>query len=310
MLNFSYHTYFVATYYCPVVILILVVQLLVQVQAFFIALSCCLPAGGCIKSIIRRVRKIPLGNIVFSGVQLIYDYDLAKGGKDKETDDITRLLKDETKDEEAKTYTLSGRHLSSHGLFVLFCTVASILCCAAVGFWSEFLTEQSSVCDSEKDCFALDEDGPVSKYPLMDNCTDYDNGNYSIECFKFTFNYASAVSNAGGVLTLAKIIMRIQTGLWVGALSYLDNANGRGKIIIGILIGVKNAIVIVFAILIPLILGHIPLFDELFGTIRDSIRFMVYYYTFFLAYLTSGPLIILYTMKKKCNCNGEHLDIN
>ena len=197
-------------------------------------------------------------------------------------------------------YTVCGRHVKSWLLVVLFMVVVFVCSCVVVAFWNEFLVEESYSChQSDVDCFLLDEnDTPLHQEPLArENCTEFElsesSSNVTLRCFKFVFNYASALGNAGGVLVLASAVMNVQAGLWIGA-SVCGGKLGRSVAIAAI--ATLNVIVEVAMFALPFAVFYIPLLQEtITKTSRSQVQFFTYWITFLCAFTFSGPFLILFS---------------
>jgi hypothetical protein len=170
-----------------------------------------------------------------------------------------------------------------------------------VAFWNEFLVEESYSCQSDVNCFVLDEnDSPLHQEPLVrENCTEFelitskDSSNITLCCFKFVFNYASALGNAGGVLILASAVMNIQAGLWIGA-SVCGGKLGRSVAIAAV--ATLNVIVEAAMFALPFAVFYIPLLQEtITRTSRSQVQFFTYWITFLCAFTFSGPFLILFS---------------
>ena len=110
---------------------------------------------------------------------------------------------------------------------LLFIIYIFILFCSTVAFVSEFFINESSQCDENLDCFAIDSTrSPVHQYPLSNNCIEFKESGHSIKCFRFALDYVSGISVAGGVMVIGSLLMNIQAAAWA-AFSYL---NGGGRL--------------------------------------------------------------------------------
>ena len=78
---------------------------------------------------------------------------------------------------------------------------------ALIVFWDIFLIKQSNSCDDTTiDCFV----NTTAEGELITNCSQYaELTNITITCYKFVFDYGSALSAVGGLLTMIKITMKI-----------------------------------------------------------------------------------------------------
>ena len=114
-------------------------------------------------------------------------------------------------------------------------------------------------------------DGYGEYIPVMENCSDYENDNFTVSCFKFVFDYAGAIGDAGGVLVLASVITNMHAGLWFGALT-LKTPTGRLLALCSLhtLYILESAFMIFLLYRVP----TVPLFREpILGTNRSSLKF-------------------------------------
>lgn len=226
--------------------------------------------------------KLPCWTLIFGGLKMIYGHQV-----------------DELETQGKPTvYSICGRHVKSWLLVVLFMVVVFVCSCVVVAFWNEFLVEESYSCQSDVDCFMLDEsDTPLQQEPLArENCTEFESSeslNVTLRCFKFVFNYASALGNAGGVLVLASAVMNIQAGLWIGA-SACQGKLGWSVTIAAVT--TLNVIVEVAMFALPFAVFYIPLLQEtITKTSRSQVQFFTYWITFLCAFTFSGPVLIFFS---------------
>lgn len=88
-----------------------------------------------------------------------------------------------------KNYILYGRvKVSKVRLFLLFLAVVFIYICVLVSFWSQLLVSESFECTDTMDCYALNSttSDVVQQRPLGDNCSEFEDAGYTIECFSTT----------------------------------------------------------------------------------------------------------------------------
>ena len=223
--------------------------------------------------------------IIFRVLKLVYGHQLEKC---KENDTVT--------------YTIFGYHVRTWIMAALFMVVVLVCVCIVIAFWLEFLVSETNHCDTTMDCFVQNKSqnglGEGSPLPVMENCTDYENDNYTVSCFKFVFDYANALGNTGGVLVLASVIMNLQAGLWFGALT-LKNPTGRLLALwsLFVLYILENT----FILFLSQMVSAVPLLREpILGTRHSQLKFSIYYLTFWSGFTASGPL--LYFNFNKCFC--------
>ena len=291
--HYSYNTYNNLAFYLPLFILSFSCFLLI-VSVYTIVLVGWPLKKKCTKLVDEEVpphlmeeireegHKIPCWTIIYGGLKLIYESDLS-----------------ECKHPHQNIYTIHGRHVRPWLLAVLFMVLVFICNCTLVGFWCEFLIEEGTHCASNMDCFAWNKTGDgglVQKEALGENCSTYDNrSSFSIQCFRFSFDYATAMGNAGGVMVLARIIMNLQAGLWIGA-SSIKGRCGWWFSVIGLTIA--NVAVDLFLIALPPIVHFIPLFhDRFLSTDRIAVKFYTYWFTFLSTFVISGPLFIIFSKR-------------
>ena len=219
--------------------------------------------------------------IIFGTLKLVYGDQLEKC---KENDTVT--------------YTIFGHRMRTWIMAVLFVVVVMVCICTFIAFWLEFLVSETNHCDANMDCFVQNKNSLEDPKPVMENCSDYENDNYTVSCFKFVFDYADAIGDAGGVLVLVSVIMNVQSGLWFGALT-LKKPTGRYLALWSLiaLYIMENTFLIFLVYIVP----TFPLFREpIFGTHRNKLKFFIYYYTFWSAFTASGPLLSLNFNKIFC----------
>lgn len=234
--------------------------------------------------------RLPCWTCIFGGLKLIYG---------KEIDEMEAKGK-------PTIYSICGRHVRPWLLAVLFLVVMFVCSCTLIAFWNTFLVDESMKCDSTMDCFALNSStwDSVTEEPLT-NCTTYQDQNFTIHCYKFVFNYASALGDAGGVLVLASVIMNVQAGLWVGASSQ------EGKIgwwCAVVAVTIMNIACSIGLLVSPFLVFLIPLFrDTVVSTNRSQIQFFTYWSTFMCAFIFSGPILMVFSrrLKRETTIFGE-----
>ncbi len=121
-------------------------------------------------------------------------------------------------------FSLPHRNLQKICLLYPIVVVFAIILAASVIFLSEILLmESTGMCDTHKDCFAIDLNlGKHSEKLQYDDCNDYLASNRTlIICYSLSFNYLSAISKAGSVLSfglffLSFIISVLGTAIFIG----------------------------------------------------------------------------------------------
>ena len=248
----------------------------------------------CVRKFLAQVEteggRMPCWTCIFGGLKLIYGKEVSK---------------QEVKGEPT-VYSICGRHVRSWLLAVLFLVVMFVCSCTLIAFWNTFLVDESTKCDPSMDCFALNltTTSLISEEPL-ENCTDYQDNHYAIHCYKFVFNYASALGNAGGVLVLASVIMNVQAGLWVGASSQRSKVAWWCGVIA---VTIANMVCGIVLLATPFLVFLVPLFrDTIVDTNRSRIQFFTYWSTFMCAFIFSGPILVIFSrrLKKETTMFGE-----
>lgn len=291
--HFHYSTYNYAAYIAPIILLgVSMVLMLVAVYAIILI---CWPFKKGIKKLAdeelspmllsefrEKGNPIPCWTFIFGGLKLVYGHQL-----------------DECKHpHKSNIYTICGRHVRPWLLAVLFMVIVFVCSCTVVAFWCTFLVKESDQCDSHMDCFARSRAGEkdlVQEGPLMESCSLYENENYTIHCFKFSFDYANALGDAGGVLVLASVIMNVQAGLWIGASSQ-DGKWAWRLAVAGVT--TLNLIVEAGLIAMPIVVQLVPFFSEkLVNTDQNAVKFYTYWATFLSAFTISGPIFIIFSKR-------------
>lgn len=294
--DFEYDTYNSIAYVIPLVLLgISFIGLLIAVYVIILVswplkkkIEHFADKHHLIPAVEKEENKIPCWTFIIGGLKLIYGHQISECRHPSNMN----------------VYIICGRHVRPWLLVVLFLVVVFVCTCTVVAFWCEFLITESDRCNSQMDCFALDTNyKPVEKNPLK-NCTEYENGNYTIHCFRFIFNYADALGDAGGVLVLATVIMNIQAGLWIGA----SSQKRKGTWCLAI-VGVTILNIIVEAVLIalPVLVIYVPLLKSRVNTDRKTVQFYTYWATFICAFTISGPIFIIFSrrLRNQTAIDGE-----
>ena len=178
-LNYTYNTYDNLATFAPVAVL--VAGLITGIILFVITFCCCYNGNDALTNLAYHA----LGNVY--GVHL-----------KKDADNNYKLYSNKV-----PCFRLQLPLLFIMYIFTLFCSTAT--------FVSEFFVDESSQCDVNLDCFAIDSTGsPIHQHPLSNNCTEFKEGGYSIKCFRFALDYVSGISIAGGVMVIGSLLMNIQ----------------------------------------------------------------------------------------------------
>ena len=211
--------------------------------------------------------------------------------------------------------TLYGRRLYPAYVGSLFAALVLIYFCIIVAFFSElFVTESTGVCNIHMDCFANTSTGLlVQQKALQSECIDIQNdSSYLIRCYKLSFNYVTALGNAGGVLVFGYFIMTYQTpfleeSIYIGASkkSYL------------IFIISNISIIMVVAVILGLLLGLVPEFRaSAFASKKTILQFSTYAVTFYFSLGTTSLVMfgqwissVIFSMRHKIALAISHKNI-
>jgi len=292
--NFSYDVYQYTAFIIPLAILGVCLVSLLGVA--YIILLVCWPFKKQVERLAdeemphlmseMKGKKFPGWTMVVGGLKLIY------GSHIKECPQLRQ----------ENIYVICGRHVRPWLLILLFTAVIFVLCCTGVSFWCNFIVKESAHCDKHMDCFLLKNtklDEVNGRHPLL-NCSSYentlhDNNSYSIQCFRFIFDYSSAIGDASGIVVLASVVMNIQAGLWITASSQ------EGKIAWGVGVALVTAINIVIEIALivtPVIVHTVPLIkSRIIASDTTAVKFYSYLATFLFTFTVSGPVFIIFSKR-------------
>ena len=301
--HFSYNTYNYVAFIGPLILL--GVSLLLMMVCVYTIIMVCWPFKKDLTKLADEEiphklmsefreggNKIPCWTCIFGGLKLVYGHQI---------NECVHKIPHET-----NIYTICGRHVRPWLLVVLFMVVAFIFSCTLVAFWCEFLVDEGDRCDYHMDCFVKDDTGElIQQEPLLDNCTEYQNNNYTIHCFRFTFDYATALGDAGGILVLGTVIMNVQAGLWIGASSQRGNCAWYFAVT-GVT--VLNLLVEAGLIATPIVVQFVPLFrDRIINTDRNAVQFYTYWATFLCTFTISGPIFIIFSkrLRRQTTIDGQ-----
>ena len=81
-----------------------------------------------------------------------------------------------------------------------------ILICICITFWNVFLIEETFACDPGLDCF-FHNDSDSDQLIAVSECSLI-NPNLTVVCFRFSLYFGQALGSAGGLITIASIIVR------------------------------------------------------------------------------------------------------
>ena len=184
--------------------------------------------------------------------------------------------------------TLYGRRLHPVYVGVLFSALVLIYICIIVAFFSElFVTESTGVCNIHMDCFALNSSTGllVQQKALQSECIDIqNNSSYLIRCYRLSFNYMTALGNAGGVLVFGYFIMTYQTPFMEESINI-----GPSKYIYLIFIISNIIIIMIDVVILILVLGLVPEFNSsVFATRKTILQFTTYAVTFYFSLVATS----------------------
>ena len=205
---------------------------------------------------------------------------------------LQQLIYGEQLDKSEKgVYTLYHRKIRKRVMAVLFLAEGTILLCVAVSFWSQFLVEEDTRCDFDFDCYArtVSDRRLVQETQLdMKTCLIYqEDPEYTLQCFRYAFNYIDAIGNSGSVLVIGSLVMNLHSAISAGAYTL----NGKKGVV------AKTCLFlyflfggIVMLVLPPIVVGTTGLIRRaLWDTNNGIIQFVAYYFTFNFAFFASGP---------------------
>ena len=189
------------------------------------------------------------------------------------------------RDDDVVEFTLYGRKLYYPNLATLFTALVLVYFCVMVAFFSElFVTESTGVCNIHMDCFALNTStgALVQQEALQDNCRDIqDDPSYLIRCYKLSFNYVTALGNAGGVLVFGYFMMTYQTPFLEEAFHAEASKSKKNFVYLVFLIS-SQFIFAIAAVVLGLLLGLVPEFRaSAFATKKNILQFSAYAVTFY-----------------------------
>lgn len=256
-LGYSLSTYNNVSFFAPLLFL-------------FVSLPPALLIVGALYLLIKVIKKefdLRIWTSVYKGLRLVYGDQLEKkGGK----------------------YYLFNWRVSPLMLFWLFFSFAVIAACTAVSFWSEYLLTESDRCTGDMDCFAYNQTTLVQDAPLKDNCTQYEDSNYMILCYRFAFNYVGAIGNSGSVFVVGSLVLNIQSALAAAAYSIRNKLLKRlASFALWMYFTLSFFILVVGPLLFlrtPLILARVE------ETRNTRVQFAAYFLTFNVAFQVAGPL--------------------
>ena len=220
--------------------------------------------------------KFPFKALIMSALKILYGHDIVE---EKRRGGLSKV-------------TIYGRIAGPVALYFQFTLIVIVFVCSAMAFWSEFLLDKNDRCDSQMDCFAFyaENISTVQENPL-ENCTDFENNNYTIECFKFVFDYADALGNSGGVLILAKVVASLHMTLWVGLASLSPSIFTKWK---GLILSCSHFMILLFIMVIVLIIiTAVPVSGFEFN--MKSLQFFPYGLAFSFVFIFSGPFFVAQT---------------
>lgn len=272
--TFHYSTYYKAAFVAPLTFLFISLTLMVMPIYMMITPLIWMEDWNYLEMIKSDSiwDKIKCKALIFGGLKLVYGHQLDRAN-----------------------LTICGRKMKPPALTVLFCLVIFVFCCTVVSFWSNFLVDESTRCTTNMDCFALNKTTfiAVQEEPLKENCSEYENdNNYTIHCYIFTFDYADALGDAGGVLVLATVIMNIQAGLWVSYLSRKNKCMSIAVPFYQLVVGF-----VLFLVLIAVIPSLSFFKDYIIRPVHSStVQYWTYSITFLSVFSISGPIFYLSTV--------------
>ena len=197
-----------------------------------------------------------------------------------------------------RVYSLYGIPLARWKLISMFVSVLGIYFCTLVSFWSDFVFSESSQCDEELSCFALDPDAEtftaIQQEPLGANCTAFEAKGYTIRCYSLALDYINAIGNSGSVIVVGGLVMNVQSLLSAMALHLRVNNSGCKKAIITATLFLYYITGVLTLFLVPILLVSITATREaVLNTDRSYVQFSAYYIALLYAKISSGPMLII-----------------
>ncbi len=183
----------------------------------------------------------------------------------------------------SKQVSLHGFELNRLTVILLFNGIISVYICAFTTFFSKLLiTESTGQCNLGMDCFALNVSSRslVQEDSLQENCLEYlSNTSYIIQCYKLSFNYASAIGSTGGILLVGSFVLKTQAAL---AASFL-HADDVCKFIL-----LEFLFLCIIALILGLTFGLVDeIFESAFSSVISISEFVAYLWTTFYSIVTS-----------------------
>ncbi len=238
--------------------------------------------------------------VLCKGCSLSFAYELLSftyGGKIK-----LKKLPDKNKPLKLSLY---GFELDTVTVMALFNGTICVYICAFTTFFSELLiTESTNQCDINMDCFALNASSKslVQQDSLQEECLEYLlNTSYTIQCYKLSFNYVSAIGSTGGVLIVGFFVLKTQAALAARLLRVKNRRKGCGIFILS-----EYLFLIIITLTLGLTLGLVDEFSEsVFSSITSITEFAAYLWTIYYSIWTS--VRFFYKTFRSESCEEEYL---
>ena len=275
-LGYSYSTYESASFSAPLFFFSLIPLVVLIVEFIYLLVI-----------VIKKDFDRPVWNSVYKGLRQIYGDQL---------------------DKRDGNYYLFNWKVPRLMLFLLFSSFVSIMVCTVVSFWSELLLTETDECTPDMDCFAFNQtEDLVQNTPLLDNCTEFQDNNYIIRCYKFSINYVNAIGNSGSVLVVGSLVMNVQSALASGAYS-IENKKLRTIACVAFWIYILFGLIVLF--LIPLFILIAPLFRAVVSETRNaSVQYSAYFITFNVAFTVAGPVFATFIWHRSRSYSPEQKGI-
>ena len=184
-----------------------------------------------------------------------------------------------------------GRSVGFLGQYFQFASIVVVFSCSAVAFWTTFLIDESDQCNPQMDCFTFCVLNDHRMLNPLENCTYYEEKNCTIECFKFSFQYADALGNSGGVLALSKVIVSLHATVWIAIASLSSQPRAKWLRILAI---VYIFLTLTIAAVISKVFTSMQNYSSPVD-IKKTIEFLAYTCAIEAVFLVSGPGFILTT---------------
>ena len=211
--------------------------------------------------------------------------------------------------------TLFDRQVSPVVMILLSTLSPALLVPAFVSFWASFLVDETFACDPGLDCFSRDPSSfsiSHSRLPLF-NCTDLDNTNTTVICFRFVLDYVAGFAAMGGVLVVSVVSLRVYGIVLTWLVGVMPSSSTRrdGRCfscqvicsVVGIFIFFLAPIIISVVVLIVVLL--VPFINEIiFQSSERTLKFTTYWLSSLFSGTLTGACILVTILGNHLNKQG------